>query len=104
LQSETHNAAKAARRYAMTATTIRPTRLPDMVGWNLRRPTVDECELVGRDVGYAKPLATVMLDDGDTVVETTPDPEAQAKLAEAFELFGMCDMAHVIPAGVYLEE
>jgi len=46
----------------------------------------------------------VMLDDGDTVVETTPDPEAQAKLAEAFELFGMCDMAHVIPAGVYLEE
>jgi hypothetical protein len=32
------------------------------------------------------------------------NPEGQAHLAEAFECFGMCDEAHVIPAGVYLEE
>jgi hypothetical protein len=25
-------------------------------------------------------------------------------LAEAFEMFGMCDAVHAVPAGVYLEE
>ena len=87
----------------MTATTTRPTRLPDMVGWNLRRPTVEECELVGRDTSYAG-HAGLLFDDGDTVIETAPAPEAQEHLARAFEHFGMCDSAHVIPAGVYLEE
>jgi hypothetical protein len=79
--------------------------LPDMVGRNARQPTVEECELVGRDPGYAEPLRRFhIFDAGDYVIETSTDPEAQAKLAEAFELFGMCDAAHVVPAGVYLEE
>jgi len=80
-------------------------RLPDMIGWDIRRPTIEECELVGRETTYADGNAgAVLIDDGDTVIETSSDPEAQAKLAEAFEAFGMCDAAHVIPAGVYLEE
>ncbi len=81
-------------------------RLPNMIGWNLRRPTIEECELVGRSTAYAAgdDGGAVMLDDGDTVIETRSQPDAQANLAEAFEWFGMCDEAHVIPAGVYLEE
>jgi hypothetical protein len=79
--------------------------LPDMIGWNARQPTVEECELVGRDVFYAEPLKGSGIGDcGGYVIETSANPDAQAKLAEAFELFGMCDAAHVIPAGVYLEE
>jgi hypothetical protein len=35
----------------MSATTT--TALPDMIGWNARKPTVEECELVGRDTFYA---------------------------------------------------
>jgi len=77
--------------------------LPGIVGWNLRRPTVEECEMVSRDTSYSVP-GTALLDDGDTVIETDQDPEAQAHLAAACEAFGMCDAAHVIPAGVYLEE
>lgn len=82
-----------------------PTYLPDMIGWNVRRPTEAECDLVGRDRFYASgsPVG-VTVDDGDTVVETSDDPEAKMHLAAAFESFGMCDAAHVIPAGVYLEE
>ncbi len=82
--------------------------LPDMFGWNRRQPTVAECELVGRDVFYAEgdyPRGIIPDGDyGDYVIETASVPVAQAKLAEAFEAFGMCDAAHVIPAGVYLEE
>ena len=63
---------------------------------------MEECELVGRDVEYARSVGLVT--EGDHVIETSDAPEAQAKLAEAFELFGMCDAAHVTPAGVYLEE
>lgn len=78
---------------------------PNMVGWNTRQPTVEECELVGRETSYAEPLEGSGRGDwGDYVIETDPVPEAQAHLAEAFEWFGMCDEAHVIPAGVYLEE
>ena len=36
------------------------------------------------------------------VIETPRLPAAQVRLAEAFELFGMCDEAHVIPAGLYM--
>jgi hypothetical protein len=32
------------------------------------------------------------------------NPESMAKLADTCEALGMCDAAHVIPAGVYLEE
>jgi excisionase family DNA binding protein len=88
------------RRYTMSTIT-----LPDMIGWNARQPTVEECELVGRDVFYAEPLKGSGIGDcGGYVIETSANPDAQAKLTEAFELFGMCDPAHVIPAGVYLEE
>jgi hypothetical protein len=76
------------------------TTLPDILGWNARQPTVEECKAVGRETDYAEPGWPW----GDYVIETSPNPEAQAKLAEAFEVFGMCDSAHVIPAGVYLEE
>lgn len=84
----------------------RPERyLPDMIGWNVRRPTVEECELVGRDPWYAEgSSAGVIVDDGDTVVEISASADAQEHLARAFEAFGMCDCAHAIPAGVYLEE
>jgi hypothetical protein len=78
------------------------TMPPNTIYWNARRPTVEECELCGRDVSYAEPLGVIM--EGDYVIETDAQPDAQAKLAEAFELFGWCDSAHVIPAGVYLEE
>jgi hypothetical protein len=77
-------------------------RLPDMLGWECRRPTVEECELVDRETSYAEPGP--VFDAGDYVVVTIAAPDAQAKLAEALEGFGMCDAAHVIPAGVYLEE
>jgi hypothetical protein len=66
--------------------------LPDMIGWNARQPTVEECELVGRDVFYAEPLKGSGIGDcGGYVIETSANPDAQAKLTEAFELFGMCD-------------
>jgi hypothetical protein len=84
---------------------VSATILPDVIGWRVRQPTVQECELVGRDVLYAEPvLGSSRADWGDVVVETDAIPEAQAKLAEAFEMFGWGDDAHVIPAGVYLEE
>ena len=60
-------------------------------------------ELVGHDTFYATAVGGGVTED-DYVIETASEPEAQAKLAEAFGLFGMCDDAHVIPAGVYLEE
>ncbi len=64
-----------------------------MIGWNTRPPTAEECRFVGRDE-----------DENDCVVETDCGPEAQAHLARTFELFGTCDVAHVIPDGIYLEE
>ncbi len=73
----------------------------DAISWDARRPTEEECEFCGRDIGYAAPGPVF---EGDYVIQTSAAPDAQAKLAEAFELFGMCDAAHVIPAGVYLEE
>jgi hypothetical protein len=58
-----------------------------------RRPTAEEAAFVGRE-NYG----------GDSIIETQSVREAQAMLAEAFELLGMCDVAHVLSAGVYLEE
>jgi hypothetical protein len=46
----------------------------------------------------------VISESGDYVIETSSAPEAQAKMAEVFELFGMCSAARAIPAGVYLAE
>ena len=80
------------------------TYLPDMVGWNARQPTAEECELVGRETSYAERVGATIASWGDYVIETEAVPDAQNALAVAFELFGMCDGAHVIPAGVYLEE
>jgi hypothetical protein len=89
----------------MSMTTRPYVHLPDMVGSNLRRPTVEECELVGRDVEYAAGMSTgVHRDDGDTVIVDKRRPRSAGASARAFEAFGMCDEAHVIPAGVYLEE
>lgn len=76
--------------------------LPSRLRWHVRQPTVQECELVGRDVDYAEPEPSG--EWGDYVVQTPECPEAQAKLAEALEAFGVCDSAHIVPAGVYLEE
>jgi hypothetical protein len=74
------------------------------LGWPARQPTVEECELVDRETSYAEPLEGSGIPDwGDYVIETPSDVEAQTHLARALELFGMCDAAHVIPAGVYLE-
>lgn len=78
-----------------------------LIGWEVRTPTAEECRLVGRDVCYATPPEAnmpVLVAGGDMVVETSSDRNAQAALALAIELFGRCDAAHVIPAGVYLEE
>jgi hypothetical protein len=72
--------------------------------WNpikVRRPTVEECRVIGRDISYA---SAKWGDGGDCVIETIEEPDAQAALAKACEDLGMCDAAHVIPAGVYLEE
>jgi hypothetical protein len=74
------------------------------VGWNTRRPDVEECLLVDREVSYADACPDEQIRDGDYVVEVDGEPEAREHLARAFELLGMCDAAHVIPAGVYLEE
>lgn len=79
----------------------------EMIGWEVRQPTGEECVLVGRDVGYAEPAPAgmpVLLAGGDVVIETSSDVGAQKLLAGALEMFGRCDAAHVIPAGVYLEE
>ena len=71
--------------------------------WSARQPTVKECELVSRDESYTNPW-----DDpggwGDYVIEVEGDHQAKSVLALACELLGVCDAAHVIPAGVYLEE
>ena len=83
----------------MTTTTY----LPDLIGWDIRRPTLEECELVGRDTGYAEP-GPARLDDDDAVIEVDGGKEALEHFAKALELLGMCDAAHAIPAGVYLEE
>lgn len=37
----------------MTTTTHPTKRLPDMIGWDLRRPTMEECKFVGRETIYA---------------------------------------------------
>jgi hypothetical protein len=84
-------------------TTTKISQLPDMIGWNARQPTVEECELVGRETGYAAGNFPIQL-WGDYVIETPDDAEGREHFARALEAFGMCDVAHVIPAGVYLEE
>jgi hypothetical protein len=79
--------------------------LPRMVGFDARQPTVEECELVGRETSYAEPHeGSEVRDWGDYVVEVDFDDDAKEHLAAAFEAMGICDEAHVIPAGVYLEE
>jgi hypothetical protein len=73
----------------------------------IRQPTAEECELVGRETSYSEPFATFDYRDlGDYVIESihNDNPESMAKLADTCEALGMCDAAHVIPAGVYLEE
>jgi hypothetical protein len=75
--------------------------LPDLIGWNLRRPTLDECALAGRDVGHATPGP--VLNGDDAVFETSDTPRGQAHLAAAVVAFGMCRHALVVPAGVYVE-
>lgn len=73
----------------------------------IRQPTREECLLVGRDVGYAEPSPILDYRElGDYVIESrsSDDPAAMARLAETCEELVNCDAAHVIPAGVYLEE
>lgn len=92
------NHPEAARSLARDA-------LGERLRWAARPPTVEECELVGREPAYAEGDASFPGEWGDYEVETEDIPEAQAKLAEALEAFAMCDAAHVIPGvGVYLEE
>jgi hypothetical protein len=83
--------------------TVSPPALVQRLKWRARQPTAEECRQAGRNPAYAEPF-----DDprgwGDFVVETGGDLDARAKLAEALEAFGLCDEAHVIPTGVYLEE
>ena len=67
-------------------TTTHATYLPDMIGWNARQPTVEECGLVGRDVSYADPFpGSGIRDGGDYVIETPSDVQGQAALARALE-------------------
>ncbi len=88
-------------------TTFSPLRTPFGV---VRQPTAEECELVGRDVFYPQPFDDGEQADyralGDYVIDSIfhEDRDAMAKLADVCESLGMCDAAHVIPAGVYLEE
>jgi hypothetical protein len=88
----------------MTTTTGIPLRTPF---GTVRQPTAEECKFVGRDTSYsAEPYAPISdwRDLGDYVIETSCEADTKATLAEACEQLGMCDAAHVIPAGVYLEE
>jgi hypothetical protein len=75
----------------------------------VRQPTAAECELVGRETSYSEPYGGDHNDWrelGDYVIESIHRCEADLmqELAETCESLGMCDAAHVIPAGVYLEE
>ena len=45
-----------------------------------------------------------MIYTDDFVIETPSSPEGQAAFVKAVVAFGICDAAHVIPAGVHLEE
>ena len=90
-----------------TETMFTPLRTPFGI---VRQPTAEECELVGRDVFYSQPFDEGGQTDyralGDYVIESihNDDPELMRPLATLCECLGMCDEAHVIPAGVYLEE
>ena len=94
------------------------TMLPNMFGWDYRQPTAEECELVGRDENRRpteEEIDELIADGniallgfgpgevGDSVVVTASSEAAQVALAVAFEEFGLCSRAHVIPAGIYLE-
>jgi hypothetical protein len=62
-----------------------------------RPPTEAEAQMAGREF----PSGDEVLVIGD---EANPDWGALGVLAFIFEYFGTCDAAHVVPAGVYLEE
>jgi hypothetical protein len=58
-----------------------------------RYPTKEEAQTVGRE-----------FPNGDEVLIAAGDESDRAALADVLEPNGMCDAAHVIPGGIYLEE
>ena len=84
-----------------TVRTITPLRTPFGI---VRQPTAEECNLVGRSTAYSEPFEVVhdnYAAVGDYVIETPSwiDFEEKSKLVEVCEAWGICDAAHVIPAG-----
>jgi hypothetical protein len=84
---------------------VSPIPLGDVIPWNARLPTSEECKRVGRDAVHAmESLDAVRYGWADHVIVTPDVPEAKEHLARAFELFDSSQIvAHIIPAGIYIE-
>ena len=75
----------------------------------IRQPTAEECELVGRHTVYSEPCDDGDLHDdyrelGDYVIANVGNVPGMEALRDACLELAICDDAHIIPAGIYVEE
>jgi hypothetical protein len=109
LELNNNDAATSGRRRAIVTITTTKTMFTPLVTpfGCVRQPTAEECELVGRDIRYSEPYehrCDDWRDLGDYVIANDAEPEALAAILDACLELGMGDDAHIISAGIYVEE